>query len=166
TAEEAAGHAVPGSIQSVVLARMDVLGPHDRQALQAASVLGQRFELPELRAVLDERYVCDELIRRFLLRPEDAGFLFAHALIRDGAYASLLQTRRRELHARAAAWFAGRDTALHAEHLDHAGDPGAPAAYLAAAGEQARAYRYERARQLVERGLTLAKARADRFALA
>jgi len=167
TAEEAAGHAVPGSIQSVVLARMDVLGPHDRQALQAASVLGQRFELPELRAVLgDERYVCDELIRRFLLRPEDAGFLFAHALIRDGAYASLLQTRRRELHARAAAWFAGRDTALHAEHLDHAGDPGAPAAYLAAAEEQARAYRYERARQLVERGLTLAKARADRFALA
>src|SRR5262249_56310191 len=79
TAEEAAGHAVPGSIQSVVLARMDVLGPHDRQA----SVLGQRFELPELRAVLgDERYVCDELIRRFLLRPEDAGFLFPHALIR------------------------------------------------------------------------------------
>jgi class 3 adenylate cyclase/predicted ATPase len=167
TAEDATDNAVPGSIQSVVLARMDMLQPRDRMALQAASVLGQRFELSELRAVLgDAAYVCDELIQRFLIRPEGAGFLFVHALIRDGAYASLLQPRRRELHRRAAAWFAGRDTALQAEHLDYAGDPAAPAGYLAAAREQARAYRYQRARRLVERGLALATTRADRFALA
>jgi tetratricopeptide (TPR) repeat protein len=55
---------------------------------------------------------------------------------------------------------------LRATHLDHAGDPGAPAAYLAAAEEQVRAYRHERARQLLERGHALATAPQDRFALA
>ncbi|TIL42209.1 MAG: tetratricopeptide repeat protein [Mesorhizobium sp.] len=143
------------------------LSPPDRQALQAASVLGQRFQLPELRALIgDDRYVCDELVTGFLLQPEGSGFLFVHALIRHGAYASLLQARRRGLHAKAAGWFAGRDATLHAEHLDQAGDPRAPGAYLFAAEEQARAYRYERARRLVERGLALASTRADRFALA
>lgn len=166
TAAEA-GNAVPGSIRSVVLARMDMLAPRDRQALQAASILGQRFELAELRALLgDAGYACDELVRRYLLRPEGNGFLFVHALIREGVYASLLNTRRCQLHGQAAAWFAGRDAVLHAAHLDQAGDPRAPAAYLAAAEEQLAAYRHERACQLVERGLAQATTREDRFALA
>jgi tetratricopeptide (TPR) repeat protein len=55
---------------------------------------------------------------------------------------------------------------LHAQHLDQAGDPRAPRAYLAAAEEQARAYRHEQAREFAERGLALATAQDDRFALA
>src|SRR5690606_17211837 len=58
-----------------------------------------------------------------------------------------------------------RDPTLHAEHLDRAEDPGAPAAYLAAARAQAGEYRYEHALALVERGLALATATAERFAL-
>ena len=42
-AEESAEDGVPGSVQSLVQARLDHLPPADRQALQAASVLGQRF---------------------------------------------------------------------------------------------------------------------------
>jgi tetratricopeptide (TPR) repeat protein len=86
-------------------------------------------------------------------------------LIRDGVYESLLGSRRRELHGRAAAWFAERDLALRAQHLDSAGDAAAPRAYLAAAQEQAKEYRYERARHLVERGLELASEAADVHAL-
>ena len=54
---------------------------------------------------------------------------------------------------------------LHAQHLDRAEAPAAPGAYLAAAKEQARNYRDERALQLVARGLALVQARADEFAL-
>ncbi|MCU7921919.1 MAG: hypothetical protein KZQ88_04410 [Candidatus Thiodiazotropha sp. (ex Dulcina madagascariensis)] len=55
------------------------------------------------------------------------------ALLRDGIYASLLSSHRRALHHRAAVWYRERDTALHARHLDLAGDEGAAAAYLRAA---------------------------------
>ena len=44
---------IPASIQSLVLARIDRLPAADKQALQAASVLGQRFELEALRHLID-----------------------------------------------------------------------------------------------------------------
>ena len=45
-AEEGGGapDGVPGSVQSLVQARLDRLEPGDKAVLQAASVLGQRFE--------------------------------------------------------------------------------------------------------------------------
>ena len=70
TAEEAAEKALPGSIQSVVLARMDTLPPEDRQALQAASVLGQRFPLAALQALIaNPDYGCAGLVSRLLDPP-------------------------------------------------------------------------------------------------
>jgi class 3 adenylate cyclase/tetratricopeptide (TPR) repeat protein len=167
TDEEAADKALPGSIQSIVLARIDALTPVDRQAVQAASVLGQRFPLDALRAlVASPSYDCTGLSRQLLVRPEGGNYLFAHALIRDAVYGSLLKTQQREMHRRAAFLFADRDVVLHAEHLDRAGDAAAPAAYLAAARAEAAIYHLERARRLIERGLVLAEDRKDRFALA
>ena len=134
-AEESAESGVPGSVQSLVQARMDRLDPPDKLALQAASVLGQRFDLDMLGALLEHPgYDAGGLVRHRLVRPHGGGaLLFAHALIRDGVYDSLLRSRRRELHRRAAALFAERDPVLHAEHLDRAEDPRAPRAYLEAA---------------------------------
>ena len=107
------------------------------------------------------------LVAHLLVRPQaEGGYLFAHALIRDAVYDGLLKSRRRELHRRAAAWFAERDPVLHAEHLDRAEDPAAARAYLAAARAQAAGYRYEAALRLVRRGLELATEPADRSALA
>jgi class 3 adenylate cyclase/tetratricopeptide (TPR) repeat protein len=158
---------LPESLQSVVLARLDQLPPKDRQALQAASVLGQRFEIEDLGGLINQRgYDPGELLRRQLVRPEGTGLLFAHALIRDGAYASLTRERRAALHQAAAALFKDRDAALHAEHLDRAEDPGAARAYLAAAESEAAAYRVDRALRLAERGLEVAKSPEDRRALA
>ena len=165
---EASGDAsVPASIQSLVLGRMDRLPPADRQALQAASAAGQQFTLPLLRHLIgDPAYDATTLVANHLVRPEDDGFLFAHALVRDGVYGALLKPRRRELHARAAEWFATRDPVLHAQHLDRAEDPGAATAYLAAARHQAAGYHNERALALVDRGLAIAGDAADRHALA
>ena len=90
------------------------------------------------------------------MRPEGSLYLFAHALIQEGAYASLLKRHRFELHGRAAEWFAKRDLGLNAEHLDRAEDESAAEAYLHAAREQSGLYRHKRALQLVLRGLEIA----------
>jgi class 3 adenylate cyclase/tetratricopeptide (TPR) repeat protein len=165
-AAESGDTAVPASIHSLVLARMDRLPPPDRRAIQAASVIGQMFGLDLLRQLLDDQsYECGVLIDHQLVRPEAEGFLFGHALIREGIYSSLLKGRRRELHLRAADWFSGRDLGLRAEHLECAGSPEAAAAYLAAAQDQSGNYRSEQALRLCDRGLAIAADRADRFAL-
>ena len=98
-AEADADNAVPPSIRSLVLARMDRLPPPDRRALQAASVAGQRVALDMLRhLVAMPDYDCAGLIEHALLRPEGDAFLFAHALVQEGVYASLLKPRRQALH--------------------------------------------------------------------
>ena len=105
--------AIPDTVHAVVAARVDLLGSAEKQALQAASVIGRIFwagpvyELvpdaePDLR-VLEER----DFIRR---RPEsslegDREYSIKHALTREVAYGSLPKARRAELHATFARWF-------------------------------------------------------------
>jgi len=162
----AAQTSLPGSIQALVHTRMDRLAGEDKAALQAASVLGQRFTIDALRHLLERAgYDARLLVENFLVRPDGGELMFCHALIRDGAYASLLHKRRRALHARAAEWFVTRDGALAAEHFDRADDPRAAAAYLDASITLADQFRHAAALALVERGLALAVARETRFAL-
>jgi predicted ATPase len=66
---------IPASIHSVVLARMDALAPDDKQALQSASVLGQRFSLDALHHLTgNSNYSYAGLIQHHLVRPESEGF--------------------------------------------------------------------------------------------
>ena len=165
-ADQVAGRELPASVQSIVLARMDSLKAEDRRALQAASVLGQRFALDALRWMLDAaEQTFEELIRYALLIPDENGLYFAHALVRDGVYASLLTPRRRQWHTRAAEWFASREPAMYAEHLSQAEDATAPRAYMAAARAEIAVYRFEHALALVGRGLAGAADRLDRYEL-
>ncbi|MCC6197613.1 MAG: AAA family ATPase [Burkholderiales bacterium] len=154
------GGDIPGTIQSVVLSRLDRLPPPDKAAVQAAAVVGLRFDLPVLQHLLDDTaYDASTLLGRDLVRIDNAEarrFAFVHALIRDGAYASLLTSRRRALHQRAAQWYEAHDPSLHAEHLDRAEDPRAAAAYLAAARSEAGALRFDAALRLARRGGVLA----------
>ena len=155
-AEERGEGELPASIQSLVLARIDLLPPADKQALQAASVLGQRFTLEALRHLIANRdYDCQGLIQRSLVRPEGDDYLFDHALVQEGVYGSLLKNRRAELHRQAAAFFGTHEPVLRAGHLDRAGDPAAASAYLEAAGAQAAMLHFEAALRLADRGLEL-----------
>ena len=90
------------------------------------------------------------------MRAEEGSYLFTHALIQGGVYASLLKAQRIQLHRRAAEWYQDRDSILRAEHLDRAGDGIAVDAYFQAAQREAFLYRPERALQLVGRGLEIA----------
>ena len=98
---------LPTTIEKVILARLDTLEPRPRDVLTAASVLGRAVDLPLLERLVgsDPRAEADELVRAGLFerdgQPDE--LWFAHALIQEVAYGSLLKRRRRELHATAAA---------------------------------------------------------------
>ena len=86
-------------------------------------------------------------------------------MIQEGAYASLLEARRCELHGIAAEWFAERDPTLHAQHLDRAEDDRAPQAYLKRRRRSALPHHADAALRLAERGLRSSVTTQDRYAL-
>jgi len=147
---------LPGSIQALIQARMDRLGSRDKNALQAAAVWGQRVPLSVVRHLVDDpQYLPAVLVDQFLVRLQGDELLFSHALIRDGAYGSMLHARRRQLHRGAAEWVLDRDVALAAEHFERAEDVRAAGAYLRASEQQWRQYHYSEALTLVDRALAL-----------
>jgi len=166
SAEELSEGDVPGSVQSIVLSRMDNLDPVDKQALQAASVIGQVFPLDLLRHLIgSSQYGCGGLMEHLLVRQQGEDFSFAHALIRDGVYSSLLHARRRDLHKAAADWFTDRDQTLRAQHLDRAEDPSAADAYADASRSHAELFHFEKALALVGRGREIAELPETRYRL-
>ncbi|HVS47575.1 MAG TPA: AAA family ATPase [Candidatus Dormibacteraeota bacterium] len=97
---------VPQTINAVLTARLDGLPDREKALLQAASVIGQRFQLNQIQELapgsdLDE--VIDSLRRKGLLiggdGPDDE-LAFRHLLIRDAAYGSLPKSERAALHDR------------------------------------------------------------------
>src|SRR5262249_10253654 len=100
---------VPATVQTVLAARIDRLSPEDKRLLQAAAVIGKDLPYPLLLAIadLDEGELREGLVRlqaaEFLYETSlfpDLVFTFKHALTHEVAYGSLLQERRRALHAR------------------------------------------------------------------
>ena len=119
-----------------------------------------------MRSLIDDPdYACDGLVACDLVRASAGDYLFAHALIQEGVYSSLLHSKKRELHRKAADWFGAQEPILRAEHLDRAGDPEAANAYLSAATDQAGRSRFEVALQLAERGAQLTTSAPVRCAL-
>jgi len=154
-----AGHdTLPGSVRSLVIARADRLSSQDNQALQAAAVLGHRCTTSALHALLnDPDYEPCNLFDAGLLRADEGDLHFAHALFRDAIYESTLKSRRKELHLRAAEWFASHDIALQADHLAAADHEGAAGAYADAARAEQAALRFERALTLAHKANALAR---------
>jgi tetratricopeptide (TPR) repeat protein len=100
---------IPATVQAVLAARIDRLPPEEKSLLQAASVIGKDVPFPLLQAIVE---LPEEGLRRGLSHMQAAEFLyetslfpeleytFKHALTYEVAYGSLLQERRRGLHAR------------------------------------------------------------------
>jgi DNA-binding SARP family transcriptional activator len=119
---------VPDTIQSVLAARIDLLGAAEKAALQAASVVGRVFWAGPVIELLDADADWGVLVERDFIRRRprssmagEREFAFKHALTRDVAYAGLPKARRARLHAAVAAWLErmgeGRDE--HAPLLAH-----------------------------------------------
>ena len=172
--ETAAAHTVPDTVQAVVAARIDLLEPADKAALQAAALIGRVFwsgpvyELleglePDLR-VLEER---DFIRRRHGSAIEgEREYAIKHTVTREVAYASIPKARRARLHAAFAGWLerfgGGRDehAPLLAHHFAEAARP--EDADLAWAGEERELVRLQaQAATWLERAANLAIRRCD-----
>jgi class 3 adenylate cyclase/tetratricopeptide (TPR) repeat protein len=100
---------VPATVQAVLAARIDRLPPGDKALLQTASVVGKDVPFTLLQAIAEPaedelhaaigRLQAAEFLYEAGIFP-DLEYTFKHALTHEVAYVSLLQERRRALHAR------------------------------------------------------------------
>jgi DNA-binding SARP family transcriptional activator/tetratricopeptide (TPR) repeat protein len=110
---------IPPTIQAVLAARIDRLGPGERAVIERAAVVGKEFWreavaelLPDVARPFAARHlealVDKELVRpvRSLLPGQDA-FRFRHVLIQQASYRAVAKRVRAELHERAATWHEG-----------------------------------------------------------
>jgi class 3 adenylate cyclase/tetratricopeptide (TPR) repeat protein len=104
--------AIPATVQAILAARIDRLGPEAKRLLQAAAVIGKDVPLSLLLAIADapEPAVRAELASlqaaEFLYETRlfpDLEYTFKHALTHEIAYGGLLHDQQRALHARVAA---------------------------------------------------------------
>jgi class 3 adenylate cyclase/ATP/maltotriose-dependent transcriptional regulator MalT len=119
---------MPGTIDALLSARLDGLEQLERDGLGAASVIGQSFwveALAELCGPSDDVESRLESLRRKGLVVEEAAsagaepaYRFAHILIRDAAYKSLLKETRAGHHERLARWLQERFGPEHAEYQE------------------------------------------------
>jgi predicted ATPase len=102
------GVQVPATAQAMLAARIDRLAPEDKRLLQAAAVIGTDVPFDLLQAVVEGP---EDQLRRGLSQLQATEFLyetrlfpdleytFRHALTHEVTYGSILQDRRRALHA-------------------------------------------------------------------
>ena len=164
--------AIPNTLQGLLIARLDPLGPA-KEVAQIGAALGREFSYEGIGAVADwlpEHRLQEglkSLVQSELLycrgTPPDAVYLFKHALLQDAAHETLLRSRRRELHARIAAVLeerfpevADQQPGLLAHHHTEAGSIERAVTYWGKAGRQsaARSAMIEAEAQL-RRGLLL-----------
>jgi class 3 adenylate cyclase/tetratricopeptide (TPR) repeat protein len=100
---------VPATVQVILAARIDRLPADDKQLLQTASVIGKDVPFVLLHAIAG---LAEDAVHRGLTHLQTAEFLyetrlfpepeytFKHALTHEVTYGTLLQDRRKALHAR------------------------------------------------------------------
>lgn len=119
---------VPDTLKDLLAEQIDATGAA-KPVLQAASVIGRRFDLEALRAITADHEPLeghlDTACRQGVLQKEgNDSFSFAHALLQQTAYESLLRQTRISYHAQIAAYLEKhhadavmRNPALLTEHL-------------------------------------------------
>lgn len=158
---------LPLTVQALVQLRFDRMSTSVRQVLRAAAVFGQSFWTHGIQSLL-ERNVDSELAElqstEIITRQSEsriAGqeeWIFRQALVRDAAYASILDEDRSVLHLAAGSWLESVgdvDAGLVALHADAGGDRPRAAMLYARATRQAvtNGAQLETALDLADRGL-------------
>ncbi len=95
---------LPLTLRAVLGARIDGLDEPAREVIGVASVIGMAFgerDVVDLMGQPVRPATLDRLVDAALIVPLGAGeWRFSHPLVHDAAYAGILATRRRRLHAR------------------------------------------------------------------
>jgi len=102
--------AIPASLQDSLMARLDRMAPV-KEIAQMGAGIGREFSYELLRGVTGKSDselgdALDQLVESELIfrrgTPPSATYIFKHVLVQDTAYASMLNSRRQQLHARIA----------------------------------------------------------------
>ena len=158
-------HAIPSTLHASLLARLD-RHASVKDVAQIAAAIGREFSygliaavsaLPEvdLRAALTQLVDAELIFQRGA--PPDATYLFKHALVQEAAHASLVRSRRQQMHGRIARTLEERysdvvaaEPEIVAQHFTEAGLVGPAINYWRIAGENSlrRSAYVEAAKQL------------------
>lgn len=162
--------AMPSTIKMAIADRIDRLPQLEKTYLQILAVVGSRCKVSFFAQFVAEEY--DEIVL-ILLRLQELGFLlqsgrghdvdvqFAHVLIQDVAYSSLLSERRASLHERIADTILAGSGQVTSEilpdlahHYQHSCNDGKAVEYLRLAGEFAiQRSAHQEAQNYLKRGL-------------
>ncbi|UQB93131.1 ATP-binding protein [Mycobacterium intracellulare] len=123
---------VPVTVEATISARIDRLSAPAKRTLNAAAVIGSRFEVDLLEKVLDDPRLAElvdaGLVERVTSTASDE-YMLRYPLIRTVVYESQLQSRRSQLHRQVAVALqdrapsvANEHAALIAMHLEAAND--------------------------------------------
>ena len=108
--------AIPPTINALLAARLDRLGPDEKEVLQHASVIGKTFwwgalstlSVAEIRSTIAQHL--QALVRKEMIGADQSvfagedAFKFSHILVRDAAYRGLPKEHRADLHENFARW--------------------------------------------------------------
>ncbi len=104
-----AERALPETIQALLAARLDRLGPGERAVLERGAVVGKEFTADDVVALLEPDAAptahahLQTLAGRGFVRPRgDGAFGFRHVLVQEAVYRSAPKRLRAELHERCA----------------------------------------------------------------
>ncbi len=165
--------ALPDTLAGVIAARLDRLDDETKRIAQTAAVIGREFQREILAELVPARETLDtallDLERRELVREKgpvpELIYLFKHALTQETAYATVLLSKRRELHVRIAECLERTDPTRVNEIARHFLEGQAEARalpYLVEAGLRAsRAYAAADARMYLTRALEILKVTDD-----
>jgi class 3 adenylate cyclase len=126
--EAPAGFEVPDTVHALVAARIDLLPRAEKEALQAAAVIGRVFWTGPVYELVGGLPDFELLAQRDFIRrlagsslPGEREYAIKHALTREVAYESLPKARRAHLHAAFAEWLerGGEAPDEHASLLAH-----------------------------------------------
>jgi class 3 adenylate cyclase/tetratricopeptide (TPR) repeat protein len=112
---------IPNNLHILIQSRIDMLKEGTRLALEAASVIGVRFSLPELVYLLGERERdvrkhLAALRRMRLVGIEERGYKFTQTLTQEVVYLGQNLDARRALHRRLADYWEEKDVSKAAYH--------------------------------------------------
>ena len=97
---------IPGTIQGIIMARIDRIQDNIKEVLFGASVIGREFSKPLLEQVIDKKGDLNPTLNELrmlelILEKEEAhefDYIFKHFLIQEVAYNTILVNKRKELH--------------------------------------------------------------------
>ena len=163
------------TIEAAIQASLDAIDAEGREALETLSVFGQTCWDAALAALGQERggEIIPRLVASEVLFEQSSSrfantkeYIFKHALVRDVAYGSLLDDRKKELHALAGRFLSdmGEDAATVAGHLDLGGQHTLAATYWEKAAQRAlTANALQDAVNMAERALDFAESKKESF---